>query len=196
MQAIANIQPVRNCTALFTRSEVLFQSKTELSLASVHLFLNSILLLLLLPVLKQLCLKITCLLEPFEMKAVHNRKQKSLYRKLLSSSNFLCGEKLLSNQHFFYAERPILQKSTIPRRRNSSPTRRSAENTKSPLLDFLKKVIICILNCGIILRTLLKYNTSSMAMYSKGSSEKRLLPCIKSIPQRLCFMGFLANEPQ
>lgn len=112
MQAIANIQTVRNHSALFTRSKALFQSKTELSLASVHLVSNSILLLLLLSVLKQLCLVITWFLEPCEMKAVHNRKQKSLYRKLLSNSNFLCVEKLFPHHHYSSLKDPFYGRVT------------------------------------------------------------------------------------
>lgn len=112
MQAIVKIQTVRNCTALFTRSKVLFQSKTELSLASVHVFLNSILLLLPCSVLKQLCLITTWYLEPSEMKADHNREQKALYRKLLSNSNFLWVEKLLSHHHYSMMKDPFYGRVT------------------------------------------------------------------------------------
>lgn len=80
--------------------------------------------------------------------------------------------------------------STISRRRNSPPTRRSAENTKSPLLDFLKKVIIYILSWGITLRTLLKYNIKYYIL--RQFSEKS--PIIYWIyPRGSCIMGFLVG---
>lgn len=74
-------------------------------------------------------------------------------------------------------------------RRNSSPTRRSAENTKSPLLDFLKKVIIYILTWGITLKTLFKYSIK----YNIPRQFREVSYHILNLSQRFCTMGFLAG---
>jgi len=46
------------------------------------------------------------------MKAVHNREQKSLRRKLLSNSNFLCVGKLLSHHHYSSPKDPFYGRVT------------------------------------------------------------------------------------
>lgn len=71
---------------------MLFHTDAQLSPASVHLFLNSLLLLVLLTVLKQLYLVTTQFLEPSETRAVCNKEQKSRHRKLQPNSSFQFGE--------------------------------------------------------------------------------------------------------